>query len=602
MCGLGGCSNRAPLPEGHARELAGELSSALANRGPDGVGVHADGDLLLVHRRLSIIDLSPAGAQPLWNEDRTVCVMVNGEIYNFRELREVLIRQGHVFRSQSDCEVVPHLYEQYGIAECCERLEGMFALALWDSRSRELYLVRDRLGIKPLVISEHDEGVTFASTLPALLADARVPRSLRNNALAVYLTWGFVPSPWSAVSAARHVLPGSWLRVRAGLVVEERQWWTDRPVESATTDSDVREALDAAVRSHLVADVPVGVLLSAGVDSGLVTALATRALPPVALHAWTVSHRGFAEDEYEEAMRAARHLGVIDHEIAIGASGLTAELFDRVVRGMDEPLGVSSLVGLHQLFQAIAPDRRVILSGDGGDELFGGYNWHLGMPYVPPWAASSSFRTVAPWLGRLPRGSGPLAVMGEVGRRVSRHPASVYLDKLRICSADELRILGVDSPPDDPMEERAREVWDRFAPAGELEQMLAVDRATALVDEMLAKVDTSSMAYSVESRVPMLAEGVLRASKGLPRERKRRGETGKLCLREWYAELGPPGLAARDKSGFNSPMREWMSSPVGPVLRDWAATGVRLSGGRGSVESPRLTFACAVLGAWAEHS
>ncbi|MGI8497792.1 MAG: asparagine synthase (glutamine-hydrolyzing) [Gemmatimonadaceae bacterium] len=599
MCGLGGCSNRAPLPERQAHSLAEAMSSALIRRGPDGLGTHCDDDLLLVHRRLSIIDLSPAGAQPLWNEDRTVCVIVNGEIYNFRELRELLTGLGHRFRSRSDSEVIPHLYEEYGISACCERLAGMFAFALWDSRRRELFLVRDRLGIKPLVVAEHDGGVTFASTLPGVLADGRVSRSLREEALTSFLTWGFVPSPWSVVRAARHVLPGSWLRVRAGAVAEEHRWWTDSPVEAATTDRDVRQELDAAVRSHLVADVPVGVLLSGGIDSGIIAALAARALPPMALHAWTVSHRGSEEDEYEEAMRAAAHLGVTSHEIAIGAAGLSEDLFGRVVTGMDEPLAASSIVGLHQLFEAISPERRVILSGDGGDELFAGYDWHLGMPAVPLWAQHASFRKIAPWLGRLPRGVGRIGAIGQVGRHVSRHPASVYLDKLRLCSSNELQTMGVETPRNDPMEQKAVDAWERFASAGELEQMLAVDRATALVDEMLAKVDTSSMAYSVESRVPMLAEGVLKASKGLPRERKRCGTTGKLCLREWYAELGPPGLAARDKTGFNSPMREWMSGSAGTLVRDWAASGLQLSGGRGRVDSPRLTFGCAVLGAWA---
>src|SRR5688572_18790054 len=214
MCGIIGRSSVAAQPDERLRELGTRMHMAVCHRGPDGFEVAVDAETLLVHRRLAIIDLSPSGTQPLWNEDRTVAVIVNGEIYNFRDLRRDLEQRGHRFRGQSDSEVIVHLYEERGIEQCCRALEGMFAFALWDARTRDLFLVRDRLGIKPLVIAEHAEGVTFGSTLPAVLTDPAVPCELRAEALLAALKWGFVPSPWSAIKACRRVLPGSWMRIR----------------------------------------------------------------------------------------------------------------------------------------------------------------------------------------------------------------------------------------------------------------------------------------------------------------------------------------------------------------------------------------------------
>jgi asparagine synthase (glutamine-hydrolysing) len=261
-------------------------------------------------------------------------------------------------------------------------------------------------------------------------------------------------------------------------------------------------------------------------------------------------------------------------------------------------LAVSSLVGLHAMFEAIAPSRRVVLSGDGGDELFAGYDWHVGMPSYPAWSASSAFRAAAPLLARFASASGPLGSVGTVARHIRRHPAVLYLDKLRITGPGELAALGLPHAPEDVLEASAVDAWERFAPAGLLEQMLAVDRATSLVDEMLAKMDTASMAYSVEVRVPFLAEGVVAAAKGLPARSKRSGRVGKVALRDWYADIGPPGLSSRRKTGFNSPLAAWLAGPAAEALRAWADAGRELLALRRDAASPRLTFALAVVGAW----
>jgi asparagine synthase (glutamine-hydrolysing) len=576
------------------------MQHALRRRGPDGAGTHRDGGLLLVHRRLAIIDLSDTGAQPLWNEDGTICVIANGEIYNHAELRRDLMSKGHRFRGRSDCEVLVHLYEDLGMDGCCSRIEGMFSFALWDSRGRDLYLVRDRLGIKPLVIAEHSEGVTFASTISGLIADPAVSRDLREEALVSVLKWGFVPSPWSALRAARRVMPGTWLRIREGSVAQERRWWTDVPAEGYATDAELRETIEAAVRSHLVADVPVGVLLSAGIDSGIVTALATRHAIGDPVAAWTVSHDGFVDDELPGATRAAERFGVRLHEIPLGERGLTESLFESVVGAMDEPLGVSSLVGLHAMFRAVSLERRVVLSGDGGDELFAGYNWHLGMPKVPPWARGRLFRHAARGLAVLSGAPAQLGVLGDVAAHVRRHPESVYLDKLRVASDGELRNAGLRVEGEDPIENSARDAWDRFAYAGTLEQMLAVDRATALADEMLAKVDSASMAYSVEARVPMLADKVVEMAKRLPAHRKRSNAVGKIALREWYAELADAELASRRKTGFNSPLEEWIGGVGGAFMRDRSDEALAQFGVQKArwELSARTKFGLAVLAEW----
>lgn len=601
MCGIAGRSSSSLLEPGAAAALAASLGHSIRLRGPNSSGWHCDREVLLVHRRLSIVDLSEAGSQPMWNEERSVCAVVNGEIYNFESLRGDLTRRGHRFRSRSDSEVLVHLYEESGIRGCCEGVEGMFAFALWDARTRDLFLVRDRLGIKPLVISEHAGGVSFASTIGGLLADPSVPRDIRDEALAAVMRWGFVPTPWSALRSARHVLPGTFLRVREGRVVEEVAWWCDRPEPARSSHDQIRHAISDAVRSHLVADVPVGVLLSAGVDSGIVASLAARADASAPIEAWTVSQRGFAEDEYPEALLTAQHLGIALHEIPVGGTGATCDTIGAVIQAMDEPLAVSSLVGLHALFSAIAPYRRVVLSGDGGDELFAGYDWHAGMPQLPWWSRGSLFRAAAPLLTRVEARSGPVATLAAAAALARRHPAHLYLDKLRIATDAELARLGLAMLRDDPMEHRGPNIWDRFEGAGTLEQMLAVDRGTALVDEMLAKVDTASMAYGVEARVPLLADQVVAKAKGLPETDKRVGHTGKRLLREWFRELGPAGVADRAKTGFNSPVAAWFQGVAGEHLRQHAQDGARLLDLKAPPTTPRLQFALAVIGAWNER-
>ncbi|MFN2453682.1 MAG: asparagine synthase (glutamine-hydrolyzing) [Pyrinomonadaceae bacterium] len=602
MCGIAGHCGIAPIKPEEAASLCERMGRVLANRGPDGAGIYHDSDLLLIHRRLAIIDLSENGAQPLWNEDHTICIVVNGEIYNFQELRRDLEIRGHRFRSRSDSEVILHLYEEKGIGECCAALQGMFAFALWDSRSRELFLVRDRLGIKPLAVAEHAGGVTFGSTLKAVLSDPAVPRDLRPEAHVALLKWGFVPSPWSIVRAVRRVMPGTWLRIHNGRIEEERRWWTDRPVESAANKADVRDAIEQAIASHLVADVPVGVLLSAGIDSGLVTALSARSYKGHQLEAWTVSHPNLPEDEYAEAAAAAAHFGVKLHEVAIGGSGLTEENFDDVIAVMDEPLAAPSLFMLHRLFKALSPKRRVVLSGDGGDELFGGYDWHVGMPALPEWAQTNLFRKAAPGLSRLAVAGGRVGAVGRVARQMLRHPASIYLDKLRVASDEELLGYGLNLDFDDPIEASAISAWERFAGTSVLEQMLAVDRATALVDEMLAKVDTMSMAHSVESRVPLLADAVVEAAKGLAGEEKRRGGVGKICLREWYGELAPHGASARPKTGFNAPLTQWHHQKSSTdFLHERARNGFASLSAPVATARPRVSFISAVLDSWVKR-
>lgn len=600
MCGIAGRYSVYPLEGGEADSLATSFQLALSARGPNGWRCHHDEDIVLVHRRLAIIDLSPDASQPLWNEDHTVCVIANGEIYNHRELRKRLCSCGHQFASRSDSEVLVHLYEESGIEECCGALDGMFAFALWDARTRDLYLVRDRLGIKPLVFSEHDRGVSFASTLPALLGDELVPRELREEAFVALLKWGFVPSPWSSVRAARRVEPGTWVRIKRGRVHEERAWWIDAPAHGDGTEADVREAIERAVETHLVADVPIGVLLSSGIDSGIVACLARRASQDSSLEAWTVRHAHFVDDEYPGAIRAAERFGLPCNAIDVGDEGLTEDRFNDVVSAMDEPLAVSSLVGLHALFRSITPSRRVILTGDGGDELFAGYDWHAGMPAVPTWASGTAFARVAPVLASLRKLPGRVGVLGQVASRVRRDPALVYLDKLRTGRDDVLARLGIAAIGDDPMERRASAAWSRFEGNGVLEQMLAVDRATALLDEMLAKVDTAAMAYGIEARVPLLSNAVVQVAKRTPVELKRRDQTGKIVLRKWYSELGPEDLSFRRKTGFNSPVAKWFEGENGEFLREHVRGGLRILGasGIGNDLAPTTRMALAVADAW----
>ncbi|HYK03012.1 MAG TPA: asparagine synthase (glutamine-hydrolyzing) [Thermoanaerobaculia bacterium] len=565
MCGIAGLWQFGGGAGEELRARAAGMADALQHRGPDddGVWVDAAAGIALGFRRLSIIDLSQAGAQPMVSASGRYVIVFNGEIYNFQRLRDELgIRE---LRGHSDTEVLLACIEAWGIEGAVQRFIGMFAFALWDRGRRTLTLVRDRLGIKPLYYALTPRGVAFASELKAL-GRGEIDR----GALALYMRYGYVPAPHAIFRGVAKLLPGTMLTIDANGESELHAYWDSARVAERAAANRFRgsetEAIDAletlladAVRLRLIADVPLGVFLSGGIDSPLVTALMTRETGTVAT--FTIGFEGLS-DEVPQARAIARHLGTRHTEAIISG----ADVLDAIpLMGSiyDEPFGDSSAIPTFLVSRLARQHVTVALSGDGGDELFGGYHrYFLGQ--------------------RLD------ARVAQVPRRLRRPAGRAAQALSRIASTanlrDRLRGLGEALVLDDPIarftREIARDLVDvldaqpRGVPVTELrpqvgsatELMMYLDTISFLPDDILAKVDRASMAVSLEAREPLLDHRVVEFAWSLPLSMKMRDAGGKWILRKLLAKYLPPSLIDSGKRGFGLPLRGWLNGP----LRDWA--------------------------------
>jgi asparagine synthase (glutamine-hydrolysing) len=534
MCGILGQieSRQAVDPAAFARMLA-----TLAPRGPDGEGTRSlqEGRVALGHRRLAILDLSQNGAQPMTNEDGTLWLTFNGEIYNFRELRKELEAEGHAFCSASDSEVILHAYEEWG-DDCVLRLRGIFAFGLWDDRRERLLLARDRLGVKPLYYWVHAEGVVFASQPRAILEHPRFPREIDLRAFQHYLVYRYVPHDL-AIWAGMSKLPAAHRLVFDRRGAHRDRYWElgcDPVVAGAADAADlVREKLEEAVRMQLVSDVPVGVFLSGGIDSSVTAALATRALER-RIPSFTMGFDDAESDERHFARLTSGFLGTLAHEEVLTA-GAAAALIPDFIALHDEPffdhsslptLAVSRLARRHGV--------PVVLSGDGADELFAGYRW-----YQDGVAQAGSL-----WR-RLGRG-----LLGAPPELLAGHLRSV--SPLRGRPASELLR---DAPPFDPLELLRR--FDRPS-AAPVTRLQLVDLHTFLVDDVLLKVDHASMACGVEVRVPFLDHELVEAAFSIDsRVLFARGER-KALLKRAAASWLPAQVLTDRKQGFSVPLGTWM--------------------------------------------
>jgi asparagine synthase (glutamine-hydrolysing) len=549
------------------------MNATLRHRGPDSDGELLDGPVGLAMRRLAIIDL-PGGDQPISNEDATIHVVCNGEIVNHAELRTGLLARGHRFKTRSDTEVLVHLYEERGDA-FADSLRGMFAIALWDARRRRVVLARDRFGIKPLFYSEAGGVLRFASELRALSAAPGFPAEIGLDALEAYLAFNSIPAPLTAYRAARKLPPGCLLVAERGSVAVRRYARPAPPHADAAAHGDdsalaaeLLVLLRDSVRAHLVADVPVGVLLSGGIDSGVLTALAAQEGGPPATFTVGFGERSF--DELDHARLVARRHGTDHHEMRIepDAALLLPELAD----AFDEPLGDSSALATFLVSRLAAEHVKVVLSGEGADELFGGYHTyvadllgdHLGWagPLLRPMSAmapSSSRRVSLDY--RLRRFSGGL------GRpALERHHAWK-----EIFSADARAALLDGRRGADPLV-----AWERrFAETAGSEPLVRlqdVDLGLYLVDDLLVKTDRASMRHSLEARVPFLDAAVADFALGLPRDARVRlgwrGAEKKRLLRRVAAGLLPPEIVRGPKRGFSIPAAAWLRGPLEPFARE----------------------------------
>jgi asparagine synthase (glutamine-hydrolysing) len=574
MCGIAGIL-REPGERVDPADLR-TLARALAHRGPDDEGFHTDGNLGLAHRRLSILDLTPAGHQPMCNEDGSVWVVYNGQLFDFASTRARLEARGHVFRSRTDTEVLVHLYEEKG-CDLLDEVDGMFAFALWDARRRRLLLARDRAGIKPLVYAETPGGLVFASELRALLALPWLPRDVDPLGVVRYLYQSSVPGEASVIRGMRKLPPGHRLIAEEGRCRVERYWALEEgpaddggSLEAAAAELSSR--LGSAVRSHLVADVPVGAFLSGGLDSTAVTHAAVAAVGP-ALQTFSVRFADERADEGPHAAEVAAALGTVHHELVLGPE--LGQGLPEVIEAGDEPFAVASALALHRLARFARERVKVVLTGDGADELLAGYPWRH-EPAVGRGSRPASFlRALAMTGARSVRGmrAGGPGLTAQLRSRIPRllrRPDERYAETVDLFTPEEMEAL-----VDPSAAELAREAWRtnpvrvRYAGADgtdEVNRRLRADFATTLVDEMLTKVDRMTMAAGLEARVPFLDRSLVEWAFRLPGRLKVRG-SGKRILRRALAPRFPR-IAARSKHGFDVPLGPWLRGPLRGLLVD----------------------------------
>jgi len=570
MCGI--CGIAAPGRGAFADvEAVRRMNERLVHRGPDSDGLFHDAGVALAMRRLSIIDLA-GGDQPIANEDGTVVVVQNGEIYNYRELRAELERCGHRFATHSDTEVLVHLYEEHG-DRFVERLRGMFAIALWDGRERRLLLARDRFGIKPLYYRLRDGTLSFASELKAMLEQPGFSREIDPRAVAAFLAFNSIPAPLTVFAEARK-LPAGTLAVWRDGELSQRRYARPEPVPAEQARrrprgelaAELRETLRDSVRAHLVADVPVGVLLSGGVDSaGLVALAAGEQADPV--KTFSVGFEEASFDELDRARLVAKRYGTEHHEIVLRPDAV--ELLPKLVEAFDEPFGDSSALPTYLVSELAAGEVKVALSGEGGDELFGGY-----YTYVADLLAARVGRLAAlaaPLAERLPSSDAKVSLDYKAKRfargahlpPLERHHAWKEIFSRELQAA----LLGPRDPGWDPVD-LYRERYAETAAAEPLARLQDVDLGIYLVDDLLVKTDRSSMAHSLELRVPFLDNEVAATALGLATPLKVRGLAKKRLLRQALAPLLPKEVLRGPKQGFSIPVAAWLRGPLQPFARE----------------------------------
>src|SRR4051794_10168224 len=565
MCGICGLVSLDGSPVDVAPLEA--MCESLVHRGPDSSGTLVDGPVALGVRRLSIIDIA-GGDQPIGNEDGSLHVVQNGEIYNHLELRARLTRAGHAFRTQSDTEALVHLYEEHGL-DFVRELRGMFAVALWDTKRRRLVVARDAFGIKPLYYTTAGGTLAFASELKAL------PRGeVDLDALEAFLAFNSIPAPLSIWKDVRK-LPAGHLLVWDGEGEEVRRYARPAPVpaeEVRTEDEnelaeELRARLRDSVRAHLIADVPVGVLLSGGVDSGVLAALAAlESGKPVQTFSIGFDEGSF--DELADARKVAELYETDHHELVVKPDA--AELLPKLAEAFDEPFADSSALPTYLVSELAARDVKVALSGEGGDELFGGYYTYVAdllAPKIGPLAAAAR-----PLVERLPSSS----ARASLDYRAKRFVRAAHLPPLErhhgwkeIFSPDaRAAILEPDRRgSSDPLDVyRAR--YAETEGAEELARLQDVDLGIYLVDDLLVKTDRASMAHSLEARVPFLDPVVATLALALPTRLKVRGFSKKRLLRKAVAPLLPDSVVSGRKRGFSIPAAAWLRGPLVPFARE----------------------------------
>ena len=561
------------------RALIKRMCGVIEHRGPDDEGFHVEGGLALGMRRLSIIDLV-TGHQPISNEDGSVWIVFNGEIYNFRELRDDLIARGHSFQTNTDTEAIVHLYEDEGEA-CVQRLRGMFAFAIWDRRKRKLFIARDRVGIKPLHYCLAGDKLIFASEIKAILQHPAVSREVNLEAISDFLTFGYVPDPASAFRGILKLEPGHTLTFKDGRISTRRYWDfnyhqsgpSERPREESYYTERIRELIAESVRLRLVSDVPLGAFLSGGIDSSTVVAMMAREMDrPV--KTFSIGFTDSSFDELHYARITARHFNTEHHEFIVTPD--VCKIVEEIIWHHDEPFADVSSIPTYIVSKMAREHVTVVLSGDGGDELFGGYGRYL----VD--RRRAVFERIPGFLRRnfMLRASRaiPRAMYGKnFLRNAALDSDARYVDSISYFDEDSKRAL---LSPEVRRWLAGRDSSNEFRrllavphSSERLDHLVYLDSKTYLPGDILTKVDRMSMAHSIEARVPLLDHKLIEFVQTIPAPLKLRGSIGKHILKSAVRGLIPDEIIDRQKQGFGVPIKRWFNTELRELLYDTLTDG-----------------------------
>jgi asparagine synthase (glutamine-hydrolysing) len=575
MCGIVGLvrNDGRPIDE----NLLGRMCSAIQHRGPDDDGFYVNGSVGLGMRRLAIIDLK-SGKQPIHNRDRSAWIVFNGEIYNYLELREKLEKLGHTFYTNSDTEAIIHAYDQYG-DDCPKHLRGMFAFAIWDERTQELFLARDRVGKKPLLYSQVNGQLIFGSEFSALLLHPDISRDIQPQALDYYLSFMCIPAPLTAYQAIRKLEPGHSLRWKNGEIRLQRYWQPDFSKKLKISEEEAGERtveiLREAVRVRLMSEVPLGAFLSGGIDSSAVVALMSQESSE-RVKTFAI---GFEEQDFSElhhARRVAEHVGADHHEFIVRPDAV--EVLPMLVEHYGEPYADSSAVPTYYVARETRKHVTVALNGDGGDESFAGYERYIAMGLtekyrlLPSFVRESVIREMVNMIPTSPTKKSRVKSAQRLLEVVSRPKVNRYMHWMSVFNDETKQPLYSDSFKQQTSQGSATGVLERwFKEAngiGIVDTMLLTDQMTYLPNDLLVKVDIATMAVSLEARSPFLDHHVIEFAAQLPENLKLRRLTSKYLLKKVLRQLLPSENLTRRKMGFGVPIGHWFRGKMQPFLRE----------------------------------
>ena len=576
MCGIAGFVNVSESAPDRGAAILSRMTGVIRHRGPDDSGHLEQGRVFLGHRRLSIIDLS-GGHQPMTNEDGSIFIVYNGEIFNHTGVREELEKAGHIYTSHCDTETILHAYEQFGPA-CLDRFRGMFSFALWDSNRQRLFCARDRLGIKPFYYFWNGRVFAFASEIKALFEHPAISPALEGEMLPEYLSFGYSSEERTLFSGIRRLMPGHHLTLDlsgGAASLQIRQYWDvpesvpDHSISEAEWISECRRRLEETIRMRLMSDVPLGMFLSGGVDSSAIAALMKRMVTgPV--KSFSV---GYAEQEFSElsyARQVSQAIGTEHHEVVVGMDDFF-KVLPQMIWHEDEPIPWPSSISLYFVSKLASEQVKVVLTGEGSDELFAGYGRYRFYLWNSEWL--NRYRIVpGPLRGAIRQFISSTNLLSGTWRRKLKHTflglgeglESLYIDNFySALSAGEQQRLGYKGGPS-PYVNFFR-YWNQRPNASPLARMLYVDQKTYLA-ELLMKQDQMSMATSIESRVPLLDHTFVEFAARVPEHLKLRGTTGKYILKKAVEDLLPHDILYRKKMGFPTPLRQWLMDPKAASL------------------------------------